>query len=74
MQKPNGLSGARKSLIIWVPGIFFVQYWKKHLGRRPHYAGRTATASPATGSLTLHKIEQAELIADALNQTQTTRS
>ena len=44
------------------------------LGCRPHYAGRTATASPATGSLTLHKIEQAELIADALNQTQTTRS
>ena len=72
MQKPNGLSGVRKNLIIWVPGIFFVQYWKKHLGRRPHYAGRTATASPATGSLTLHKIEQAELIADALNQTQTT--
>lgn len=44
------------------------------LGRRPHYSGRTATASPATGSLTLHKIEQAELIADALNQIQTNHS
>jgi 2-oxoglutarate dehydrogenase E1 component len=37
-------------------------------GRKLKYVGRPATASPATGSLTLHKIEQAELVADALNQ------
>ena len=38
------------------------------IGRRPEFVGRTATASPATGSLTLHKIEQAELIAKALGE------
>ena len=37
-------------------------------GGKLKYVGRAATASPATGSLTLHKIEQAELVADALNQ------
>ena len=36
------------------------------LGRKPFYVGRSATASPATGSLTLHKKEQASLVADAL--------
>ena len=39
------------------------------LGRRPEFVGRSATASPATGSLTLHKREQSELIASALGQT-----
>ena len=53
---------------------FLCPILEEALGRRPHYAGRTPTASPATGSLTLHKIEQAELVADALNQTQITRS
>jgi 2-oxoglutarate dehydrogenase E1 component len=38
------------------------------IGRRPEFVGRKATASPATGSLTLHKREQAELIADALGE------
>jgi len=38
------------------------------IGRRPDFVGRKATASPATGSLTLHKREQAELIADALGE------
>ena len=38
------------------------------IGRRPKFVGRTATASPATGSLTLHKREQAELIANALGE------
>ena len=38
------------------------------IGRRPEFVGRTATASPATGSLTLHKREQAELIANALGE------
>ena len=36
------------------------------LRRKPVYVGRSATASPATGSLTLHKKEQASLVADAL--------
>ena len=38
------------------------------IGRRPDFVGRKSTASPATGSLTLHKREQAELIADALGE------
>ena len=38
------------------------------IDRRPEFVGRSATASPATGSLTLHKIEQAELIANALGE------
>ena len=42
--------------------------------RKVQYAGRPATASPATGSLTLHKIEQSELINKALNQSKTIRS
>lgn len=32
------------------------------LGRKPRYAGRKASASPAVGSLAVHKIEQSELI------------
>ena len=35
-------------------------------GRKPEYVGRTPTASPATGSLTLHKKEQAEIVALAM--------
>lgn len=35
-------------------------------GRKVEYVGRTPTASPATGSLTLHKREQASLVANAL--------
>ena len=34
---------------------------------RPRYVGRTASASPATGSYTIHQKEQAELVADALS-------
>lgn len=33
---------------------------------RPRYAGRSASASPATGSYTIHQLEQAKLIAEAL--------
>jgi 2-oxoglutarate dehydrogenase E1 component len=32
------------------------------LGRMPKYAGRKASASPAVGSLAVHKLEQAELV------------
>jgi 2-oxoglutarate dehydrogenase E1 component len=34
---------------------------------RPRYIGRTASASPATGSYSIHQKEQAELIAKALS-------
>jgi len=34
---------------------------------RPRYAGRAASASPATGSYALHQLEQAELIDEALH-------
>ena len=53
---------------------FLFPIFEEMLGRRPYFAGRTATASPATGSLTLHKIEQAALVADALDQTQTSHT
>ena len=33
---------------------------------RPRYAGRAASASPATGSYTIHQLEQAKLIEEAL--------
>ena len=34
---------------------------------RPRYVGRSASASPATGSYSIHQKEQAELVAQALN-------
>ncbi len=37
-----------------------------HKGMRPRYAGRAASASPATGLMSRHKTEQGALIADAL--------
>jgi 2-oxoglutarate dehydrogenase E1 component len=33
---------------------------------RPYYAGRTASASPATGSYAIHELEQRQLVDDAL--------
>jgi 2-oxoglutarate dehydrogenase E1 component len=33
---------------------------------RPHYVGRSASASPATGSYSIHQREQAELVTKAL--------
>jgi 2-oxoglutarate dehydrogenase E1 component len=36
-------------------------------GRKIIYAGRNASASPAVGSLAIHKREQAQLIADAFS-------
>ncbi len=40
-----------------------------HAGMRPRYAGRAASASPATGLAKRHAAEQAALIADALGDT-----
>ena len=37
------------------------------VGRKILYAGRNASASPAVGSLAIHKREQAQLIADAFS-------
>ena len=36
-------------------------------GREPRYAGRSPAASPATGSAKRHTVEQAALVADALD-------
>jgi 2-oxoglutarate dehydrogenase E1 component len=40
--------------------------------RRPRYAGRSASASPATGLAKRHAAEQAALIADALGHSSDT--
>ena len=45
---------------------FLNPIFEKHLGLRPEYVGRTPTASPATGSLTLHRKEQAGIVNNAL--------
>jgi 2-oxoglutarate dehydrogenase E1 component len=36
-------------------------------GRRPKYVGRTASASPATGSYSIHQREQAQIVSEALS-------
>ncbi len=47
---------------------FFIEpRLRKLLGCEITYAGREASASPAVGSLALHKIEQRQLVEDALN-------
>jgi 2-oxoglutarate dehydrogenase E1 component len=38
-------------------------------GNRPRYVGRTASASPATGSYHIHQNEQARLVEEALKLT-----
>ncbi|HEV8426742.1 MAG TPA: multifunctional oxoglutarate decarboxylase/oxoglutarate dehydrogenase thiamine pyrophosphate-binding subunit/dihydrolipoyllysine-residue succinyltransferase subunit [Pyrinomonadaceae bacterium] len=50
-------------------GWTFVQDRLENLlpsGERPQYVGRSASASPATGSYSIHQKEQAELISQAL--------
>ncbi|HKC62502.1 MAG TPA: hypothetical protein VKB86_02640, partial [Pyrinomonadaceae bacterium] len=36
--------------------------------QRPYYVGRTASASPATGSYTIHELEQRRLVDQALTE------
>ena len=45
---------------------FLAPFLEDCFDRKPEYVGRSATASPATGSLTLHKQEQAEIVEKAL--------
>jgi 2-oxoglutarate dehydrogenase E1 component len=35
---------------------------------RPFYVGRAASASPATGSYTIHELEQRRLVEDSLTK------
>ena len=62
------LSGARKNLKTWGHWSFLSPIFEELLGKKVEYVGRTSTASPATGSLTIHKKEQIELVANALGQ------
>ena len=39
----------------------------KNKNKRPIYAGRATSASPATGLASQHKAQQAALVNDALN-------
>ncbi|HJX90638.1 MAG TPA: multifunctional oxoglutarate decarboxylase/oxoglutarate dehydrogenase thiamine pyrophosphate-binding subunit/dihydrolipoyllysine-residue succinyltransferase subunit [Pyrinomonadaceae bacterium] len=51
-------------------GWTFVQPRLENLlpaGQRPKYVGRTPSASPATGSYSIHQKEQAQLIGEALS-------
>jgi len=45
---------------------FLWHHLRRIFGREPHYAGRKAAASPATGSLKVHNHEQAKLVDLAL--------
>jgi 2-oxoglutarate dehydrogenase E1 component len=54
-------------------GWTFVQERIENLlpaGKRPVYVGRSASASPATGSYSIHLNEQAELVNEALSTNQ----
>ena len=47
-------------------GWAFMEPRLRALGRPPKYVGRDASASPATGSLTVHKREQKEIVEAAV--------
>ena len=52
-------------------GWTFVQDWLENLlpsCERPRYVGRSASASPATGSYSIHQKEQAEIVGEALKE------
>ena len=47
---------------------FLMPRLKRALDRIPRYAGRRTSASPAVGSLAMHKHRQAKLIARAFGE------
>ena len=58
-----------KNMGSWTFVRDFIEESMAHAGSkqsRPIYAGRAAAASPATGSLSRHKLEQQTLVTDAL--------
>jgi 2-oxoglutarate dehydrogenase E1 component len=63
----------RAQQLVWVQeesqnmgGWWFVEPRLRAMGRTVEYVGRDASASPATGSLTIHKREQKELVEAAV--------
>jgi 2-oxoglutarate dehydrogenase E1 component len=66
-------AGHRKASLVWCQEesqnngawSFIAPRLEEIFGRKPAYAGRDASASPAVGSLALHKIEQAALLKAA---------
>ena len=46
---------------------FMLPYFLETSKQAPRYVGRKASASPAVGSLAIHKHEQAKLVSDALD-------
>jgi 2-oxoglutarate dehydrogenase E1 component len=66
-----GLGSPKK--VVWVQDepknmggwSFIAEHIEATLGHRPLYAGRDAAASPAVGSLAVHKIEQADMVKQA---------
>jgi 2-oxoglutarate dehydrogenase E1 component len=49
-------------------GWFFVEpRLREMLGRGVSYIGRAASASPATGSHTIHQMEQKQLVGEAFS-------
>ncbi len=46
---------------------FIAPLLESTLGIKPHYAGRDAAASPAVGALSVHRLEQADLIKQAFS-------
>jgi hypothetical protein len=55
-----------KKLKMVIRGNSGAAVYKRNLGGRVHYAGRDASASPATGLAARHKQQQEALIAQAL--------
>ena len=61
------------SQVVWVQDeprnmggwTFVAEQIEQAVGIRPKYAGRDAAASPAVGSLSVHKIEQADVLRQA---------
>jgi 2-oxoglutarate dehydrogenase E1 component len=74
LQKLHAQYGSPKKLV-WVQDepqnmagwSFIAPLVEAALGFRPVYAGRDSAASPAVGALSVHKVEQADVIRQAFN-------